>query len=113
MEMRKYPRVPASLPVELVLLAGPASGPEAGPARMANLGVGGVAIRCPGPLAPGALVEVTFRLPGGEDVTARGLVCWSAPEGPHHQAGVQFVELSPRGRELLARHVDQADDDAD
>lgn len=78
-----------------------------------DLGLRGVFIERPQPLAPGEEIELWFPLPGNEiAVHARCRVAWWRPaRGPARSrtlpagVGVEFVAMSDRDAERVRRHL--------
>jgi PilZ domain-containing protein len=90
--LRRYPRVPVSVPVELrvgkTLVVG----------RSRNVSLGGLCVSSPVHGIVGD-VAIRFSLPGGLFVTAIGTVVCQLPQG---DLGIRFEELPPEQFALLA-----------
>jgi serine/threonine-protein kinase len=66
-----------------------------------DLSVGGMLLEVEAPLAPGAKVDLRFRLPGGdEELGARGTVV-RASDGAPRQLGIRFVVLEGRAEDRI------------
>jgi hypothetical protein len=80
---------------------------------MIDLGLRGVFLERSEPIAPGAEIELRFRLPGNEiAVHARCRVAWSRGPGLFHASrplppgvGVEFVHMSARDGERVRQHL--------
>ena len=78
-----------------------------------DLGLNGVFVERPAPLADGEEVSLSFPLPGNEiRLRARCRVAWRhAPDSPLLSkalpagAGLEFTEISDRDRERVRRHL--------
>ncbi len=90
--LRRYPRVPVSVPVELrvgkTLVVG----------RSRNVSLGGLCVTSPVQGIVGD-VAIRFSLPGGLYVTAVGSVVCQLPQG---DLGIRFEDLPPEQFALLA-----------
>jgi DNA-binding NarL/FixJ family response regulator len=93
-ERRRYFRHPVNLSVLLK------EGPAAQHGRMTNLSEGGMAVRTVKPLSKGAAVEVSFALPLGVNLKAKGQVAWVNAEG---MAGIAIQAFEGKGKEYLER----------
>lgn len=85
-ERRRAHRVPVQAPVELSL-------PDTRTAEgiLLDLSETGMDVLTAEPQVVGALLNISFQLPGGElEVNTRGQVAWANPNG---QTGVRFLEL--------------------
>ncbi len=104
-EQRNAPR----FEVELPGLVGTNNDPEYVDMVLQNLSLGGCFIATDCPEAPGAVLDLRFRLPGVHDlsVTARGRVCWikNDPKGGPVGMGVQFVSLAASQMDKLKRYL--------
>ena len=83
--MRRYPRHPSSIPIELVAQ----QQSPLGPIRMDNVGTGGIACAVARPLPVGAQVQLRIPLVW-PDYHGRGVVVWCRPESDGYEVGIQF-----------------------
>jgi curved DNA-binding protein CbpA len=96
-ERRKYPRIRT---YKGVRVSWKVSG-KITAARVENIGLGGVFLQTPNPVAEGTSIEVILALPNGQ-VCARAIVRRSLPG---RGMGVQFVQMIPEDRAKLNRYV--------
>lgn len=83
--MRRYPRHPSSIPIELVAQ----QQSPLGPIRMDNVGTGGIACAVARPLPVGAQVQLRIPLVW-PDYHGRGVVVWCRPEPDGFEVGIEF-----------------------
>jgi tetratricopeptide (TPR) repeat protein len=96
-ERRKYPRIRTYKGVRVTWKA---SG-KIKTARVENIGLGGIFLQTPNPVAERTSIEVILALPTGQ-VCARAIVRRSLPG---RGMGLQFVQMVPEDRTKLNRYV--------
>jgi serine/threonine-protein kinase len=101
-QRRRFPRGPY---VTAVLIIGPDGTPLEG--RTEDVSEGGILVNVAGTCAPGDRVRVRFALPRSDKMIAvDGVVRWSRPAHGMTLLGIEFVDLSPDARALIAATVE-------
>jgi CheY-like chemotaxis protein len=67
-----------------------------------NLSEGGLAVRAPRRLAPGAKVKIKLALPNERPIECRGEIAWSTDDG---RAGMKLLMLSDAARQQLTAFI--------
>ncbi len=94
---RKYPRVPADIPVEITSESGKEK------TQATTLGGGGLFLGTAQTIPVGTEMAVRFRPAKNLPVVeARARVCYSVPE---EGLGIEFVKIDPKQREMILRLV--------
>lgn len=97
--MRRYIRHPAGIPIEVKAQGEMTHGIH----NIVNLGVGGLAFRCPRDFAQGEVVEIRIAFVQPPfDAEAR--VAWCKPHGSGFELGIEFLN---REDAYMARMVEQ------
>ena len=91
-ERRRHYRHPVNLPATLII------GGIEEQVRLTDLGEGGMAFQIAKPPALSMVIEFSFELIAGQQVTGRGAIAWANGTG---RAGVKFQSLHGKGEEQL------------
>ena len=99
-EKRRALRYPADFPVTCRVRGQQYEG------RAVNLSRGGLLIATRDALATGAMLQISFTVPGGEPISLKALVRHASGEDG---AGVEFIEVLPSQQASLASYLDRFD----